>query len=116
MLTEGRWLFELRIQHNLSLTETSNYLDISICLMSQMESGSILLPEDHIKKIATLFGVSKKYVADYQVLDKSLIRIKTILRKMRKEEKHHILILPRSSKSTVILEPFSRYFHTICAN
>ena len=62
-MTMGQRIYELRVQHNMSMDDLGKYLGVGRSAIFKYEKGQVEnLPRSTIEKMAILFGVSPSYI------------------------------------------------------
>lgn len=74
----GEKIKQLRLEHQMTLEDVADYLDVSRATVQRYESGVISgIPSDKIEKLSTLFGVSPGYLMGWVERDAIPYRIKS---------------------------------------
>ena len=108
----GQWLFKLRSKNNMRLKDLSEELDISMGFISQIESGTKLFPEGLIEKAAEIFKVTAEYIREKIELDKSVLKIKKVLRDINFANKSQLVAIARTLDEEGLLDNLKKVIDT----
>lgn len=72
MMTMGQRIYELRVQHNMSMDDLGKHLGVGRSAIFKYEKGQVEnLPRSTIEKMAILFGVSPSYLMCFDEWDEN---------------------------------------------
>ena len=108
MSDPGRWLFDLRVDRDMRLTKASELLGVSKSFLSRLESGSKMVSEQLIPKIAHLYEQSEEWVKEKVLIDKSIRNITSTIQEMDLTKKTQVIALARALDQEGVLEELSK--------